>query len=134
MEDPILSKAAQVAVRSKSKVRELSRATDALPWPRIANLALGIGLQVSVFAWPHSDDARLSAWLPGLLISIVALLAMSAPPMRWLNAFLGGLLVLWTYSVAATEPLTYFCGIAAGLLVVIFATIPSKSAANDFRD
>lgn len=134
MEDPTLSKAAEVDVRRKSKARDLAKAGDPLPWPRIANLTLGVWLQVSALAWPHSDDTRLSAWLPGLLISIVALLSMSAPPMRWLNAFLAWLLIFWTYSSAATEPLTYFNGIATGLLVLIFATIPSKSAASDFRD
>jgi hypothetical protein len=132
VEDPTLSKAAEVDVRRKAKA--ISKAGDPLPWPRIANLALGVWLQISALAWPHTDDARLSAWLPGLLISIVALLAMSAPPMRWLNAFLAWLLIFWTYSSAALEPLTYLNGIATGLLVLVFSTIPSKSAASDFRD
>ncbi len=132
VEDPTFTKAAQLQVQRRAKA--LSKAGEHLPWPRIGNLLLGIWLQVSVIAWPHADDSRLSAWLPGLLISIVALLAMSAPPMRWLNAFLAWVLIFWTYSTAAMEPLTYFNGIGAGLLVLILATIPSKSAASDFRE
>ncbi len=133
MDEPTLSKGARVAAPSKLKGHALARSTEALPWPRIANLALGAWLQLSAFAWPHTDETRLSAWLPGLLISVVALLSMSAPPMRWLNGFLAGFLILWTYASAATEPLTYANGIVVGLLVLIFATIPSKSAATDFR-
>ena len=137
VEDPTLTKAAHVEVSRKSKperAQALTRAAETLPWPRVANLLLGVWLQVSSFAWPHTDESRLSAWLPGLLISIVALLSMGAPPMRWLNAMLAWLVIFWTYSSAATEPLTYASGIATGLLVLIFATIPSKSAASDFRD
>ena len=136
VEDPSLSKAAEVNALRKSKPKwgqALSKPAE-VPWPRVANLALGIWLQASAFAWPHTDDARLSAWLPGLLISVVALLAMSAPPMRWLNAMLAWLVIFWTYSSAATEPLTYLNGIVVGLLVLVLSTIPSKSAATDFRD
>jgi hypothetical protein len=130
----MLEKAAPTKTASSAARRKVDARSEPLPWARGANLSLGIWLQVSAFAWPHTDEARLSAWLPGLLISIVALLSMSAPPMRWLNAFLAGLLLLWTYTSTANEALTYWNGIIVGLMVLIFATIPSKSAASDFRD
>jgi hypothetical protein len=117
--------------RNRARVRTGSATA---PWPRVANLMLGIWLQVSIFAWPHSDPARLSAWFPGLLISIVSLLSLGAPPMRWLNAFLSLWLIIWTFTATGGEPLAYLNGVVCGLLVLVFAAIPSRSAAHDFRD
>lgn len=102
--------------------------------PRLANLAIGIWLQVSAFAWPHTDAARISAWLPGLMISIVAVLSIGVPPLRWINGMLGLLLVGWTMTAADTELWAYWNGIIAGLWVLIFSSIPSKSMASDFVD
>jgi hypothetical protein len=116
--------------RSKARAKVVTE----VPWARCGNFALGIWLQMSAFLWPHSDASRVSAWLPGLLISIIALLSMGAPPMRWLNAFSAMWLILWTMAETSTEPTTYFNGIACGLLVFTLAWIPSKSAATDYRD
>lgn len=113
------------------RAKALSKAMTELPWARCGNLALGVWLQASSVLWPHTDASRVSAWLPGLLISIIALLAMGAPPMRWLNVFLGLWLVLWTMAAASTEPLSYANGILSGLLVVTLAWIPSRSAPAD---
>ena len=118
------------AQRAKAKAKVVAD----VPWARCGDLLVGIGLQASVFLWPRSDESRVSAWLPGLLISIIALLSMGAPPMRWLNAFVAMWLILWTMAATTTEPLAYAIGIVSGLLVLILSAIPTKSAATDFRD
>lgn len=105
-----------------------------VPWARFGNLLLGIGLQASIFLWPHGDEARVSAWFPGLLISTIALLSMGAPPMRWLNAFVAMWLIVWTMAATSAEPLTYAFGIVSGLLVLILSATPSKSVEADARD
>lgn len=119
---------------SEARSRAAARAVAGVPWPRVGNLVIGVWLQVSAFTWPRPDDSRLSAWLPGLLISIVALLSMGAPPMRWLNAFLALWLLLWTFAATCTEPVSYASGVISAVLVFVLATIPSKSAATDYRD
>jgi hypothetical protein len=129
VEDRTLSKVSEA--RNSSAV---ARAVSGVPWPRIGNLLIGVWLQCSVVVWAHDGDSRLSAWLPGLLISIVALLSMSAPPMRWLNAFVALWLLLWTFAAAGNEPLSYFNGVACAALVFVLAAIPSRSSAADFRD
>lgn len=116
--------------RAKARAKVVSE----VPWARCGNLALGLWLQASGFLWPHSDGARVSAWLPGLLISVVALLSMGAPPMRWLNAFLAWWLAVWTLAATGTEPLAYFNGIICALLVFVLAAIPSKSVASDYQE
>lgn len=103
-------------------------------WARVANLVLGLWLQISAFAWSHTDEARFSAWLPGLLISIVALLSMSAPPMRRLNGALGFWAAIWGAVAAGSDRLTYWNGVLVGLLVLVFSLVPSRSLARDYAD
>jgi hypothetical protein len=119
-----------------SERRALARAqvVVGLPWPRIGNLLLGVWLQVSAFAWLHTDASRMSAWLPGLLISVVAVLAMGAPPLRWLNTFMSFWLLLWTLFETASEPRSYWNGVICAMLVLVLSTIPSRSAATDFKE
>jgi hypothetical protein len=131
VEDRTLSKAETAERKTRSKARELA---VSVPWARCGNLALGLWLQVSAFVWPRTDHSRVSAWLPGLLISIIALLSMGAPPMRWLNAFLALWLLAWTFAATGNEWLSLASGVATGLLVLVLSTIPSESAASDYHE
>jgi hypothetical protein len=129
VEDPGASKSSEAAARSRRLVP-----LGGVPWARLGNLALGLWLQISSFAWQHTDSSRISAWLPGLLISVIALLSMSSPPMRWLNGVLGLWLIAWTVVSASTEPLTYWNGVVAGLLVMVLSTIGTRSLASDYEE
>jgi hypothetical protein len=127
MDDPTASKT-ESAARSKRAVTPTE-----FPWARLGNLCLGVWLQISSLAWRHSDEARLSAWLPGLLISVIALLSMSAPPMRWLNGVLALWLIAWTAVSASSDALTYWNGVGCGLLVLVLSTVSSRSMATDYK-
>jgi len=129
VEDPSASKSTEAAARSRR-----SLPPSAVPWARLGNLGLGLWLQVSAFAWQHTDSSRISAWLPGLLISVIALLSMSSPPMRWLNGVLALWLIAWTVVSASTEALTYWNGVVVGLLVLVLSTIGTRSLASDYRE
>lgn len=128
MDDQSASKT-ESAARSKRSAAVPSE----MPWARLGNLCLGLWLQISSVAWQHSDAARISAWLPGLLISVIAVLSMSAPPMRWLNGVLALWLIAWTAVSASSDALTYWNGVVCGLLVLILSTIPSRSLASDYK-
>lgn len=103
-------------------------------WARMANLGLGLWLQISAFVWTRTDESRFSAWLPGLLISIVALLSMSVPPMRRLNAALGLWAAVWAAVAAGSDRLSYWNGVVVGVLVLTFSLVPSRSLASDYVD
>jgi hypothetical protein len=127
MDDPTVSKPGSAA-RSKR-----SSAPIEVPWARLGNLCLGLWLQISALAWRHSDAARISAWLPGLLISVIAVLSMSAPPMRWLNGVLALWLIAWTVVSASSDALTYWNGVGCGLLILVLSTVSSRSMASDYK-
>lgn len=129
MEPQAVSKALE-ALRAKAKAKVGSE----VPWAPCGNLLIGAWLQSSVFLWPRGHESRLSAWLPGLLISVISLLSLGAPPMRWLNAFVALWLILWTMAATSSEPLAYFNGVASGLLVLVLAALPSKTAAGELHD
>jgi hypothetical protein len=131
VEDRTLTKAETSERKARSKVRAVA---GGMPWARCGNLVMGIWLQASAFAWPRTDHSRVSAWLPGLLISIVALLSMGAPPMRWLNGFLAFWLLVWTFAAAGNESISYWSGVVSAILVIVLSVVPSESAATDFRD
>lgn len=129
VEDPSTSKSPEAEARSRRSVPPAE-----VPWARLGSLVLGLWLQISTFAWQHTDSSRISAWLPGLLISVVAVLSMSSPPMRWLNGVLALWLIAWTVVAASTEALTYWNGIVVGLLVMILSTVGTRSLASDYKD
>ncbi len=128
VEDPTASKPTETAAPTKRS------GAAGYPWPRLANMLLGMWLQISAFAWPHSDGGRISSWVMGLLISIVAVLSLGAPPMRWLNGVLALWLILWTAATATGDALGYGNAVAVGLLVLVLSTIGSRSLDSDFRD
>lgn len=132
VEDPSASKTTETAARSKRG--GAAAAPTEFPWARMGNVLLGLWLQISAFAWPHGDSSRISSWVMGLLISIVAVLSMGAPPMRWLNGVLGLWLIAWTVVSASGDALSYWNGVVAGLLVVVLSTIGTQSLATDYKE
>jgi ABC-type multidrug transport system fused ATPase/permease subunit len=99
-------------------------------WPRYASFALGVWLQISAFVLPHTDESRVSAWLPGTLISVVALLALGTPPMRWLNGLFALWLLAWTAVATSTTPLAFYTGTLVGVLVFACSLVPSSSVVD----
>jgi hypothetical protein len=128
MDDPSVSKTTESAARSKR-----GAAASEMPWAPLGITVIGLWLQLSSFAWRHTDAARLGVWLPALLISVVAVLSMGAPPMRWLNSMLALLLMAWTAVSASGDALTYWNGIACGLAVLVLSMVPSRSMAADYK-
>ena len=128
MEDP--AKTTEAAARSK----RVAAATAEYPWPRLGNMLLGMWLQVSAFAWPHSDGSRISSWVMGLLIAVVSVLSLGSPPMRWLNAILAVWLMVWTTATALGDRMSFLNGMISGALVLLLSFLGSRSLASDFKE
>lgn len=123
-------KTTEAAARAK---RGASTPTE-YPWPRLGNMVIGMWLQVSAFAWPHADGSRISSWVMGLLISVVAVLSLGAPPMRWLNAVLAVWLMAWTAATATGDGTSFYNGMISGALVLLLSLVGSRSLASDFKE
>jgi hypothetical protein len=90
---------------------------------RVLSLMMGVWLFVSAFLWPHHGPVALSTWIPGLLIAAVALAALAAPPLRFVNAILG-LWVLVAAVASGADDLVWSNGVA-GLTVAVAAFVPT---------
>ncbi|HEY2515513.1 MAG TPA: hypothetical protein VGI39_31815 [Polyangiaceae bacterium] len=61
---------------------------------RDLNVLLGAWLFVSAFAWPHSFDVQMVTCIVGVLVALSGAAAFVADELRYVEAMLGGLLVL----------------------------------------
>jgi hypothetical protein len=107
-----------------------SRSRLSNAWPRYANIALGLWLFVSAFAWPHSRDACAAAWISGAMISMNAFAAIWASPARFFNVLVGGIALAWQAAAAAHEPAARVNGIVACGLVVVLSLVPPRRRAG----
>jgi len=64
-------------------------------WTRWLNFTLGVWLFIAPLVFNYAErTARLNEAIVGLAVAIVAVLASSAPPLRFVNVALGGWLLL----------------------------------------
>jgi hypothetical protein len=99
-------------------------------WPRYLNVALGVWMFVSAFAWPHSRDACAAAWISGAMISMNAFAAIWASPVRFFNVLLGGMALVWQMAASAHEPMARISGIVASGLVIALSLVPPRRRAG----
>jgi len=99
-------------------------------WPRYTNIALGVWLFVSAFAWPHSRAASGAAWMSGVMIAMIAFSAMWASPSRFFNVVVGGIALAWQAAAAAHEPAARLNGIIVCGLVIALALVPPRQPAG----
>jgi hypothetical protein len=98
-------------------------------WVRYANASLGGWLFVSPFLWAHSAAARTNAWIVGLLIFVVAIVATTLRPMRAANTLLAIWLILTTLAFRHRISFTLWHDGLIAVLVLAFSLIPEKGEA-----
>jgi hypothetical protein len=67
---------------------------------RASNVVLGVWLFVSAFLWRHSAQQLSNTWILGVLCVAFALVALAAPPARYLNTALA----VWLFVSAFALP------------------------------
>lgn len=94
--------------------------------PRVLNTILGAWLIASVLVWPHYGPEGFNTLVTGLLVVTVAPIAMWVPRMRYGSLFLGGWLFLTTFVLVHAVRLTFFHDLAASIVLLALAAIPSR--------
>lgn len=92
---------------------------------RWINLALGIWLFVSAFAWPHTHPQYVNAMIVGALYTAIAAVAMRAPQVRFLNVALSLWLAFSARLFPTAHAATTWNSLIVALLVLIVTLLPS---------
>ncbi len=87
---------------------------------RAVNIALGLWLFASTFVLPRDGGVGFSTWLVGLWVATLALLALYAPALRFLNTALAGWLLVTTIWFPHTHAwVAFHDAFVAGVMLVV---------------
>lgn len=95
------------------------------PRARYTNMALGLWLFVSAFAWPHTASTRLNTCMVGLFVAIAATMAAGVSVFRQLTSVLAVWLLFTTLLVYPASPITFWSNILTAVAVLVVSLIPS---------
>ncbi|HEU4584074.1 MAG TPA: hypothetical protein VFS67_37710 [Polyangiaceae bacterium] len=95
------------------------------PRARYTNMALGLWLFVSAFAWPHTTSTRLNTCMVGLFVTIAATMAAGVSVFRQLTSVLAVWLLFTTLMVYPASPITFWSNILTAVAVLVVSLIPS---------
>lgn len=94
---------------------------------RWINLALGIWLFVSAFAWPHTHQQYVNALIVGTLYTAIAAVALHAPQVRFLNVALSLWLAFSAHLFPTLHATTSWNSLIVALLVLVVTLMPSHA-------
>jgi hypothetical protein len=90
----------------------------------LVNIVLGAWLFISTFIWPHAGSSATNTWVVGLLIVIVAIIAMYWPVVRWLNTLLGAWLFISAFVISNIFLATTWNNAIVAILVFLISLMP----------
>lgn len=88
-------------------------------WARYVNIALGIWLVISAYAWPHSSAQLANIWISGLLVARLATLAIATPRVRFFNTAIGAWLILSPVVLPRVSTATAWNNVLVGALIAL---------------
>ena len=95
------------------------------PRARYTNMALGLWLFVSAFAWPHTASTRVNTCMVGLFVAIAATMAAGISVFRQLTSVLALWLLFTTLLVYPASPITFWSNVLTAVAVLVVSLIPS---------
>jgi len=95
------------------------------PRARYTNMALGLWLFVSAFAWPHTASTRINTCMVGLFVAIAATMAAGVSVFRQLTSVLAVWLLFTTLLVYPASTITFWSNILTAVAVLVVSLIPS---------
>ena len=122
---PPATAAGTAALGSTRPPRQLPQRVEHGPRARYTNMALGLWLFVSAFAWPHTASTRLNTCMVGLFVAIAATMAAGVSVFRQLTSVLALWLLFTTLMVYPASPITFWSNILTAVAVLVVSLIPS---------
>jgi hypothetical protein len=91
----------------------------------MVNLALGVWLFISAFAWPHAQAQLTNTWILGVLCVIFAIVAMAVPAARYLNTALSIWLFVSAWVLPSLNTATLWNNVLVAIAIFIVSLVPS---------
>lgn len=91
---------------------------------RILNLILGIWLFISAFVWPHAPAQQANTWIMGVIAVVVALVAMTMSPVRWVNTALGVWLFISVWALPHANVGTMWNNALVAIAIFLLSLVP----------
>jgi hypothetical protein len=93
---------------------------------RYGNVALGIWLFISAFVWRHSQAQFTNTWIMGVIVTAVAVLALSYSRWRHVNTAAGVWLVISGFVLPRLTAGTTWNNVIVGILVFLISLAPAR--------
>ena len=96
-------------------------------WPTWLNIALGIWLFISTWAWPHSASSYTNTWVCGVLITLASIWALFQPAARWITALIAVWLFFSSWAFWHVSRATAWNNWILAIVVFLLAIIPTST-------
>lgn len=100
---------------------------------RYLNILAGLWLFVSAFAWRHSQAQFTNSWVMGIVVTAVALVALSVPMFRYVNTVAGAWLILSTFTLPHITVATMWNNLIVGFVVLTVSLVPNLARRSSLR-
>jgi hypothetical protein len=117
------SKGGSMAVQERTP----STSTDPSLSARALNVALGVWLFISAFAWPHTMAQHTNTWICGVLAVVFALAATRYPQARVLNTILSVWLFISVWLLPRGNVGTAWNNALVAIVMFCLSLIPSQA-------
>lgn len=96
---------------------------------RWLNVAFGLWVFISAFAWTHTQAQFTNAWIMGLLCTGMAALAMRVPTFRFANVVLAVWLFVSPWALPAEAMATLWSNLLSAIAIFVVALVPDAPRA-----
>ena len=92
---------------------------------RYLNVVLGVWLFISDFLWRHSHAQFTNTWIMGIVVAVVAVIAMSVFVARYFNTIAGAWLIISGFALPRVTGGTAWNNVLVGIAVFLVSLVPT---------
>ena len=100
---------------------------------RYLNIIVGVWLFISAFVWRHSAAQFTNTWIMGIIVAVVAALALTWPTIRYLNTLAGAWLIISAFALPTITAGTRWNNFIVGIVAVVLSLAGAPSIASQVR-
>jgi hypothetical protein len=90
----------------------------------LVNVAMGVWLILSAFAWEHGDAQKTNTWICGLLTVVFSLSAFADPMIKYLNTLLAVWLLVSSWSLPTVSLGTFWNNGIVAIVIFCASLVP----------